>query len=306
MNIRWYEMKELLKWAASVAGPVAIEDDGVRGYTGRTHIACRLRTEQGICYLKTHRAPDFWEREVHAYEHWAHVFGQRAPKLLGVKDTEPRAILISALDGVSQEDSPLPYQAQKAVWRTAGEALRGMHEMSSGTFFGSCRRDGSSLGSPVHDAEEFVRSSLEHQREEGERTGLLSPQEMATLNRAMQRTSVFTGEHPVPCHRDYHPVNWLAEPDGTWTGVIDFEFSRWDVRTNDFARYPDWEWELRPHLVDALLEGYGRPLTEEEKQQILVLRVSYAVTAILMGHQSSMFGWEREGRRAMRYLAAMV
>lgn len=242
---------------------------------------------------------------MHAYEHWTHVFGEYAPKLLGVKDTEPRAILISALDGDSQADSTLPLPAQKKYWRAAGEALRALHDLSSGTFFGRCRRDGSSMDRLVQDAEEFVYSTLEQQREEGERTGLLRPQEMATLSRVMQRTSVFAGERPVPCHRDFHPVNWLAKSDGTWTGVIDFEFSRWDVRANDFARYPDWEWELRPELVDALLEGYGRPLTEAEKQQILVLRVSYAVTAILMGHQSSMFGWEQEGRRAMQSLAGL-
>jgi len=299
-------MEELLKWAASVVGPVEIEDDGSRGHSGRTHIASRVRTEQGICYLKTHRAPGFWDSEVHAYERWTPVFRDHAPKLLGVKNTEPRAILISALDGASQENSSLPLPTQKEVWRAAGKALRALHEMSRGTFFGPCRRDGSCSGRPLQDAEEFVRTTLENQLKEGERTGLLSPQEMATFVRAMQRISVFAGELPVPCHRDYHPVNWLARSDGTWTGVIDFEFSRWDVRTNDFARYPDWEWELRPQLVDALLEGYGRPLTEAEKQQVLVLRASYAVTAVLMGHRVSMFGWEREGRRAMEHLEELL
>ena len=84
--------------------------------------------------------------------------------------------------------------------------------------------------------------------------------------------------------------------------MIDFEFSRWDVRMNDFARFPDWEWERRPELPEALLEGYGRPLSEAEREQLLVLRVKYALTAVVFGHQTSMHGFEAEGHEAIRTL----
>ena len=303
---RKHTMRDLLRWCASVVAPVETVGDGARGGPAQTHMACRLRAESGYCYLKTHRAPGFWESEVHAYERWAPVFGAYAPKLLAAREAEPRAILITALGGECQENSRLPLPRQREVWRAAGEALRALHDLGPGDFSGACRHDGTCAGTPVEDAEEFVRMGFEDNLEQGLRCGYLSSDESATLERALQRIPAFAGERPVPCHRDYNPVNWLTTPEGVWTGVVDFEFSRWDLRVNDFARYPDWEWERRPELVRALLEGYDRPLTDAEEQQLLVLRASYALTAIVMGRQASMHGWEREGHEALQHLAGLL
>jgi len=120
---------------------------------------------------------------------------------------------------------------------------------------------------------------------------------------AQSLTSAFEGEHAVPCHRDYNTANWLVDDRGRLTGVIDFEFSRWDVPATDFCRHPEWQWMARPHLMDAFLEGYGWPLTPVRQRQLFIARAQYALEAIVWGRENSFFGFEREGRECLAYLA---
>jgi Ser/Thr protein kinase RdoA (MazF antagonist) len=150
--------------------------------------------------------------------------------------------------------------------------------------------------------------SAEFAREMGQaaRDGLLDARETATLHAALERVELFSGERPVACHRDYTPYNWVVGPDGSWAGVIDFEFAGWDVRVREFSRYPDWEWIERPELIEALLEGYGRPLTAREEEQCLVARALYALSAITWGTGAAYHGFVAEGRRALAYLAPLL
>jgi len=126
------------------------------------------------------------------------------------------------------------------------------------------------------------------------------------VEKAKELLPAFEGEQPVPCHRDYGPANWLVDEDGNWAGVIDMEFSAWDVRIDDFTRYPDWEWIQRPELVEALFEGYGLSLTERERKQYLVSHTLYALGAIVWGHGYGFYGFEQEGRDALRHLAQLL
>ena len=112
----------------------------------------------------------------------------------------------------------------------------------------------------------------------------------------------FAGERPTPCHRDYCAANWLVNEQGTWTGVIDFEFAYWDVRVADFSRDPNWAWVQRPDLVTAFFEGYGRPLTPQAEQQRLVAYAEYALGAIVWGRDFAFYGFEREGHEALIHL----
>jgi hypothetical protein len=94
--------------------------------------------------------------------------------------------------------------------------------------------------------------------------------------------------------------------EGTWAGVIDFEFAYWDVRVADFSRDPDWSWIRRPDLVEAFFEGYGRLLTPTEEQQLLVAHAEYALGAILWGHDHAFYGFEQEGRESLAHLASLL
>jgi Ser/Thr protein kinase RdoA (MazF antagonist) len=162
------------------------------------------------------------------------------------------------------------------------------------------------LEGATDDAVEYITTDLAREIKGATRDGLLDIAEQATLHAALERGGVFAGERPVVCHRDYNPYNWLVRPDGSWAGVIDFEFARRDVRVAEFCRYPDWEWLERPDLVQALFEGYGRPLTPREEEQCLVAHAQYALSAITWGTGASYFGFVAEGRRALRHLAPLL
>ncbi|MBT3269351.1 aminoglycoside phosphotransferase family protein [Candidatus Poribacteria bacterium] len=296
--------EDILRWCASVVGSCEVESGDAR-FHGRTTV-CRLRTATGHAYVKVHRDRGTWGPEVHGYERWSRAFPGRTPTLLGVYDAGPFALLVSGMPGKNLEDAALPEAKRRDAWRAAGNALTSLHELEVGEYFGSCDRDGHALGVPVTDAVEYIAAAYEEDIGRGARGGWLSEQELAVIERARVMIPAFAGERPIPCHRDYCPVNWIVDDDGEWIGVIDYEFSRWDVRVSDFSRYPDWDWMLRPDLTDAFFEGYGRPLSPVEQDQLLVSRTQYALGAIVWGRENSFFGFEQEGRDALVVLAELL
>jgi len=289
-----------------VLGPVELASDHTKSHPGELASTWRLRTASGCCYLKTHRGASYWEAEVHAYEQWASAFGSFAPELLAVRDKEPRALIVSELSGTCLEDAQLSVHQERAVWRAAGQALAPFHACARGECFGPCRRDGTPAANAIHDAVEHVSSSLEDRLDRGGRMGYVSAGESAIVDAALSLVPSFEGERPAPCHRDYGPANWLVTGDGSWSGIADFEFSRWDVRVTDFARYPDWDWISRPDLAEAFLDGYGRPFTPAEEQQRLVAHVQYALDAIVWGSDNAYHGFAEDGRRALEHLGKLL
>jgi len=88
--------------------------------------------------------------------------------------------------------------------------------------------------------------------------------------------------------------------------VVDFEFARWDVRTTDFARHPDWDWISRPDLAGSFFEGHGRMFSPKDEQQRLVAHVQYALDAIVWGSDNAYRGFAREGRQALEHLGRQL
>lgn len=295
-------LEAVLDWCAAVLGPVELAADDLREHPGLRASALRLRSRHGDCFVKLHRDPAHWHSEAHAYEHWAPAFGPHAPRLLGVREEEPLAILVSALPGIPMEQVRLSAAQEQVAWRAAGQALAGLHACAEGAWFGLCRRDGSPAEEAISDPPAHVAADFDHWLEPGLRAGWLSAGEQAVVRAALALLPVFAGERPLPCHRDYGPANWLVSQSGEWAGVIDFEFSGWDVRAAEFTRYPDWDWIEHPQRVAALYEGYGRSFSPAEEQQLLVGHALYALAAVVWGMQNDYFGFAAEGRRALAYL----
>lgn len=294
---------ELLAWCTRMLGPVEVLSDQSREHPGDRTSAHRLRTEAGLCYLKTHNDPAYWHNEVHGYRAWATAFGPNAPRLLAVRDEAPLALAITALPGRILDELQLSATQEQSIWRQAGAALAVFHSSAAGTFFGPCRQDGTPAGIPIADAEKFIRRDLDGWQRRGMAISCLTPDEMAVVAAARSLLSAFAGERPVPCHRDYGPANWLVTQEGVWSGVIDFEFAGWDVRMADFTRYPNWEWIDRPDLIDAFCAGYGWDFTPAEESQRLVCHILYALAAVVWGQENDYFGFAAEGRRALSLLA---
>jgi len=295
-----------LDWCSTVLGPFEVTADRSRDHGGHRSSILRLDTLAGACYLKVHASRSHWANEVHAYERWVHAFGGSAPRLVAVRDEEPLALVFSELPGQSVEKTRLTLSQERNVWQRAGSALTALHDLATGECFGPCLRDGSCVEQSSGNAVDYVSRSLGQQMERAARLGLVSDDELGTVRTAYDLIPVYEGEHPIPCHRDYCPANWLVSASGMWVGVIDFEFSYWDVCVSDLSRDPDWTWIRRPDLTEAFFDGYGRSLTSTEEQQLLIAHVQYALSAILWGHSHAYFGFEREGRESLAHLASLL
>jgi aminoglycoside phosphotransferase len=300
------ELEKAMVWCASIFGPFEGLSDHSKLHGGHASSTVRMHTGAGWSYLKVHHTRAHWEREVHAYEHWARAFGDFTPRLLAVCDQDPLALVISELPGKIVEDTALSPAQSQAVWQSAGAALRVLHESGTGEFFGACRRDGACAADPVRDAREFVSAKFQGQIEHAIQAEYVDHAEQMVLSAAVERIPAFQGEHPLRCHRDYCAANWLVGPTGTWTGVIDYEFSGWDVRVADFSRDPGWTWMRKPERVAAFFAGYGRRLSAAEEEQLLVAYTEYALSAIVWGRENSFFGFEGEGHAALARLAELL
>ena len=292
----------VVDWCDTVIGPIKLLTDYTRSHPGERASTLCIEASPGIGYIKIHSSEAAWAQEVHGYEHWAIAFGDFAPQLLCVRDEAPLAFAISSLPGKVLEEVELIPDQERAVWRAAGEALVALHELAPGKAFGPCNRDGTCVEPAIHDAVEYVTGKLQRNLDRGLRAGCLGETETAVVRAAMDLAPNFDGQRPVPCHRDYCPANWLVAEDGSWAGVIDFEFAHWDVRTADFSRFPDWNWIDRPDLIEAFFEGYGFRKTPESKGQHFVSLVAYGLAAIVWGNDNEYFGFAREGREALAHL----
>lgn len=299
-------MEEALSWCSSVLGSVEVMSDHSKTHPGHESSIHRLRTPRGICYLKVHENPSCWQNEVHAYERWAPSFGDLAPRLIAVCDEPPLALITSELSGKVLLTTQLSPDKEMAVWRAAGKALATLHALGPGEGFGKCLRDGTCAEKNPLDAVEYVSKRMKDNIDRAIKGGYINSAEQATIQAAYRLVSAFEGERPVPCHMDYCADNLLVTEEGDWTGVIDFEFAGWGCRVTDFTRDPNWAWVCRPDLFNAFLEGYGITQTPQFEQQLLVAHTEYALSAILWGHDSAFYGFEREGREALVRLATVV
>ncbi|NSW52866.1 MAG: aminoglycoside phosphotransferase family protein [Anaerolineae bacterium] len=302
--MREQEIDDVLAWCESILGPVALLSDQSREHAGLRAGTYHLRGCDGLYYLKVHRDRSHWEHEVHAYERWAPVLHGFAPRLEAVRTDEPLALIITELPGTVMEDAILSLPHRVQAWHDAGQALAQLHTCVAGSFFGGCRRDGSPLDAPVTDAVSHLQGAFDDWLTRGQRLGCLEEREFTFISDVIEMLPVFAGEIPAPCHYDYCPPNWLVDEQGCWRGVIDFEFSRWDVRAADFSRFPDWDWIEHPELLDAMIAGYGCRRDHRFEQQLYVSLVLYALAAIVWGMEVGYRGFAAEGRHALSVLAA--
>jgi len=300
------QMQQAVDWCRSELGPIEVLSDQSKPHGGHESSTRRLRSRSGVCYLKVHQSWFHWNNEVYAYERWARAFGDLAPNLLAVRDVEPLAMVLSELPGEIVEHARLSSSQEHAVWRAAGDALVALHDLGAGERFGPRLRDGTYAEGAAQDAVAYVSARFGNEIERASEGGYIDAGELATVRAAFELIPAFEGERPTPCHRDYCAANWLVSGAGTWAGIIDFEFAHWDVRVADFSRDPEWAWIRRPDLADVFVEGYGRPLSPTEEQQLLVAHAEYALGAVLWGHDHSFYGFEQEGRESLAHLAFLM
>ncbi|GEM_PF-856541 len=290
---------EIKAWCRKHFGAIRFLE-GDRRIHGRSSVQM-FKTGSDSFLLKTFQHRARWEREVHGYEQWSQALEGWTPRLLAVRDQEPFAVVVTVLPGRPLREPPMGRDGEADVWRQAGACLASLHSCKQGTFFGPCRRDGSPQQEAVADPVQFVSLRLARAIDKAVAHQYIDGKEQALLRRAMQYTDVFRNSPPAPCHLDFGPDNWLVNTGGQLSGIIDFEFSQWDLWVNDFSRYPSWEWLQRPHLLQALYQGYGRSWSQEDILQCFLLRLQYGLDAVVWGMEAEFYGFVAEGHHALEH-----
>lgn len=212
-------------------------------------------------------------REISAHERWTGPWlrAGRIGRLLRV-DRDENMFALSYLPGVLVQGTPAAGEAD--TYHQAGALLAAYH--------GQATRDSASYEAEM-DARALAWLDGEHR---------IRPETEARL-----RKVIASHDHPlavlVPTHGDWQTRNWLVD-DGRIL-VIDLERADWRPALTDFARMARREWEGRPDLERAFIQGYGGDPREPSAWQRTLLRE--AIGTACWAHRVGAEDFEQEGHR---------
>jgi hypothetical protein len=253
---------ETLAWVRETLGEVRIASHFAHSHGGAQ--LWRLATASDHVWLKLHARRHKWEGEVHALVDWG---GPLMPRLLA---SRPGAVLLTECEG--DDATTLAGSAAERMWTEAGAWLRRFHART-GTWFGNVTIGGAPNGEVSTDPTFQLTKGFTMRVRQGRDSGLLDAATIAVVEkRFLAGLDAFRDAQAHSTHRDFHPRNWLAAPDGKLTAVIDFEHARWDLLAVDHIRSWDNEFLHEPRLVEAFYSGYGEP-DAQFRQQIETVRL---------------------------------
>jgi hypothetical protein len=242
----------------------------------------RFRAADGQEYIaKQHSAAEKHRREVHAYRRWAPALAANAPQLIAA-DQATMTVLITALPGQ-------PVDGAGDIWnhRQAGVLLRAFHDAEPPR--------------PLDSFQHWLASRIAWWR--GQCLPLLSAWERQVIDQHLATLHGLGAPPGGPCHLDYQPRNWVTDHAGTLR-VIDFEHARIDLPARDLVRLYFRCWPPHPGLREAFLDGYGRPLTDQEDLWIRCCGAIDVLTALVRGAQNDDAAMTAHGRATLRQLSA--
>ncbi|MEU7028911.1 phosphotransferase [Streptomyces sp. NPDC046275] len=219
--------------------------------------------EGGTWYVKIHQNGRFHQREVGALRGWVPSLGEAAPRLVAA-DTQRRAVVLTAVGGRSLHGATYAPEQQRRIFHRIGQLAAAIHTSAPP------RPAASSL--PLGKLERHLDGARAH----------LAPGDEEFIRATAEKAAGLPALGTVPTHGDFQLRNLRWDEVADVLYVIDFERSEEGPAIRDFVRLSD-AWHGRPDLLQALLDGYGRPFTPEEEDQLTVLSVLDAVSGISYG-----------------------
>jgi Ser/Thr protein kinase RdoA (MazF antagonist) len=240
--------------------------------------------EGGTWYVKIHQNDRFHQREVAALRSWVPGLGAAAPRLVAA-DPGLRAVVLTAVGGRSLHGATYPPEQQRRIFHRIGQLAAAIHHSAPP------RPAASTL--PLGKLERHLDGARAH----------LAPGDEEFVRAIAEKAAGLPAPEAVPTHGDFQPRNlrWDAAAEALY--VIDFERSEEGPAIRDFVRLSD-TWHDRPDLLQALLDGYGRPFTPEEETRLTVLSVLDAVSGISYGTAHGDAELLERGRRTLARLRA--
>lgn len=214
------------------------------GWGGGPNRVWWVKTPSGEAMLKQYAEHRKLEQERRAYREWTEGLGESVARWIDDSD----ALCLGLMTRL--EIHPSPSLTGTELHRRAGALLARFH----GQPFED--RDAMDLGEAI---------ALRAAQWRARAAGILSTHDLAWADERLGDLRDFASFRRVPCHRDYTPRNWLVLASGD-VAVIDFEHTRPDLSLWDFAKLWSAEWRRAPALEGAFFEGYGAPLTADERE----------------------------------------
>ena len=272
---------ELHAFAAAQLGPL----QAVR-FCGWPHAESSVWAVTGAeqAFLKVFRQPRKFVQERRAYREWLPQLGfQRTPRLLA-ESSELRALLVSARPGALLEHAHPNEMQRLEAYRQAGAWLQALYALP---FVDD---------DPVPLAKAYAQRGSAWLRRAA---GLLEPNLISWVGEQVEsavKSLEQLGAERVPCHRDYSPRNWLVglSEGSVQLSVIDFEHARPDHWLVDVERLYANGWERS--LEDAFWQGYGRVLSELEREVLGQRLALSALSTVVWAREHHDADFERQGR----------
>lgn len=236
----------------------------------------RVTCAPRVFYVRVHRSVRKFAQELAA----AHAANAHAPGLVApVAATFPDvlALVYDAVPGVQLTDNTV---LDGETLRAAGRALRRFHCV------------------PAHVDDPMPIGHAVTRRLNAAAAGTdLGPATVdAICNWARARVEAARVPR-VLCHRDFAARNWVLRPDGE-IALIDLEHARPDVWVNDLRAFcsndPN---RLETSRLEALLEGYGAPLTSAHLDLLSAFVLLDAVGELAWGLRHADSNREADARR---------
>lgn len=219
--------------------------------------------EGGTWYVKIHQNDRFHRREVDALRGWVTGLGAAAPRLVAV-DPTLRAVVLTAVGGRSLHGAVHSPEQQRLIFHHIGQLAAAIHtsappRLAAGTL-------------PLGKLERHLAGARPH----------LAPGDEEFIRATAEKAATLPAPDTVRTHGDFQPRNLRWDTAAGSLYVIDFERAEWGPAVRDFVRLSD-TWHGRPDLLQAVMDGYGRPFTPEEETQLTVLSVLDSVSGISYG-----------------------
>ncbi|MEE1931532.1 phosphotransferase [Streptomyces sp. TRM 70351] len=219
--------------------------------------------EGGTWYVKTHQNDRFHRREVDALRGWVTGLGAAAPRLVAA-DPTLRAVVLTAVGGRSLHGAVHSPEQQRLIFHHIGQLAAAIHTSApprpaAGTL-------------PLGKLERHLAGARPH----------LAPKDEEFIRATAKKAATLPAPDTVRTHGDFQPRNLRWDTAAGSLYVIDFERAEWGPAVRDFVRLSD-AWHGRPDLLQAVMDGYGRPFTLEEETQLTVLSVLDPVSGISYG-----------------------
>ncbi|MFF5019509.1 phosphotransferase [Streptomyces sp. NPDC001165] len=191
--------------------------------------------------------------------------------------------MLTAVGGRSLHGAVHPPVQQRRIFRRIGQLAAAIHHSAPPR---------SAAGSlPLGKLERHLAGAMPH----------LAPGDEKFIRATAEAAAGLALMETVPTHGDFRLRNlrWDEAADALY--VIDFERSEEGPAVRDFVRLSD-AWHGRPDLLQAVMDGYGRPFTPEEEAQLTVLSLLDAVSGISYGAAHSDPELVERGLRAVARL----